>query len=466
MKTINLTKCPDPIPCCYDANGRARTLAKLRTERRDRLKAVNLGDAEYSDYKRWMRYYRSRENELTKPIPKGFEYMRYMVGCGRCDICAGEKEAAKVSKWSFRISNMIEHHRQGVIRVWRKGEFYEYPQGETFFTTLTFHNDLYPGCSWTRNLTNSDLRKLNSSPQFRRRSLREGRRIFKKLINWDGKHRGVKYVAFHEWGSLNTRRLHFHVFFFTPGSVQDGAEWAQGFLSDWQGETHTDQGDVQLVVDEVMSAVYASKYAAKHAYGSRVMASQFNWQDYEVKFFLDSHGLDVLSSLAVTPSGYFKNVYTGGDQRWYVFEESVPLSVISESSDVLAGLSKYLDGLSGKGVMVSPRKTCNPLRGGFLRCEENEDSILTKALATTHELPHGCSLRLVPSLSRRSLEVCTKLYSRLPKRVSEVLYARFMRLALGPALLYKVFVQVLKWYHMRLSRFTPLHQFTLRELTG
>ena len=116
-----------------------------------------------------------------------------------------------------------------------------------------------------------------------------------------------------------------------------------------------------------MSAVYAAKYAGKQAHNNRVKASQFNWSDYEIKFALDKNCLDVIPYKKLTPSGYEKISYRGGDKKWLVMEESVPISVINERTDPLKGVYEYLDGLSEKGVLVSPNKTDSPLKGGFCK---------------------------------------------------------------------------------------------------
>jgi hypothetical protein len=384
--------------------------------------------------------------------------VEYLVGCRKCEECEREKQQAKVAKWSGRIASMIEYFRQNDLTFWRKGEPDVYPKGETFFITLTFHNHRYPGAAWC-NLSDSQLRQLNRDPRFRARSAREGRRVFQAVVHdTNYRFRGTKYVLFTEWGKINTQRLHFHVFFFCSGEASVGAEWCRDFLSEWQRTTATDQGDIRLVEDAAMAAIYAAKYASKQSVGIRIMSSQFNWLDYDVHFLLDSHNLDVVKFIKLTEAGYEKVSYKGGVRRWRVLKESLPISSIGDAENPVEALCLYRDGLSVAGDLVSSKPTYKPL-GGFFRCEDFQGSTLSKDLTTTHELPAGCSLKLVPSLPRQKPHI-NPYYQQLPSQISEVVSDLCISWGFGQALLCKVFVQLLRWYHNRSTLFTAQPQFT------
>ena len=438
---INLTECSDPY-----------IVDPYRRKKEKRLKP----DATKSEFRTHFRRKARRQRkqaEIDVLRANGGTTYTYAVGCGRCETCSQERQKKQQNRWFYRLSGMIQEFKQSGFSVWRKGVEKYFLSGQVYFLTFTFSNQRYPGASWCKRLSNQDISRLNKDYRFRSRSLREARLRFHKMLH-NSKYNdiGYPYVVFQEFGVQNTRRVHLHAFFFAPGSTSVTKPVVYGMMDWWRKNTLTDQGDVQLITDDYMAANYITKYVLKTgAFQHRIMSSQFNWSNYEYKFRLDSHGLPVKLKKSKTASGYDIYELAGGSKKWHVLEEKLPLSVISESEDCLQGLQSYLDGLSEKGVLELPNLTVKPLGG--IGCVEKCDNILNKALATTHGLGVGCSLRLVPH-SRRRLQVqearrVINRLSRLPRIIERVLLEACTRLGLGQELLCRVSDRVWSWYRMR-----------------
>lgn len=393
---------------------------------------------------------------------KGSRWL-YQVGCGKCEVCDCEKSERKQSKWFTRLSGMISHFRQHGFYRYRRGDRKDFPPGEVFFVTLTVSNELYPGASWVRRLSNTEVSNLNRDPRFRQRSLREVRQWFHEMLHDSAFAKvDMPYTLFPEFGSKNTKRVHLHVFFFISGDPGEAYALLKNLLAWWHRRTLTDQGDV-MITDDLMAAAFITKYVMKTgAAQRRVMSSQFGWSNYHVKFELDRHGLDVGIIQGRTDSHYNTVVYTGGDTKWRVFVEKSPLSVISSHENCLDGLRLYLDGLSVAGDLELPKRVHNPLIGAALGpikegnklCVENEDSTLSKILATTRELPAGCKLRLVPFSTRRlrppAEHPVTSLLSALPPAIQADVLGVYTVSGFGLGLLYKVLRQIFQWYQNKL----------------
>ena len=188
MQCVNLTKCDSPYKVCYDDYAKRKTIKRLREERKllKRSYLTGIGatkssarasgkpvvtklfpdDMTREQYKRRKKFLVREEQRVSKPNPKGYDTIEYLVGCGKCETCEREKHNSKTWKWSNRVANMIDYHRDNDIRIWRKGQPYDYPSGETFFVSLTFANEYYPGAGWCRNLSNSQIRYLNNDRRF------------------------------------------------------------------------------------------------------------------------------------------------------------------------------------------------------------------------------------------------------------------------------------------------------------
>lgn len=390
----------------------------------------------------------------------------YLVGCGKCQICDDERVNSKKAKWIRRLVGMIQQFGDYGIETWNRGKVKRIPPGDVFFMTLTVSNDVYPGAAWIR-LSDTDVKYLNGIPAFRERSYRECKRLFQQLTHNLRAYRGVKYVVFVEWGLQNTNRIHFHVFFFVPGSVQDGSDWCHSFLDCWREYTCTTQGEFRVIDSAGMAAAYAAKYANKVLGNHRLMSSQFNWSDYESKFACDMHGLDVSSYVVRTISGYRKMSYKGGSEKWRVVQEKYPLSLVTEGAG-LEGLKeqlyKYKEGLSVEGVLELDRPGF-VYKGGRV-CDLNDDNILREIFKSPRSLAPGCYLKLVPcsrhrlqKLRAKALEVINR-FSALPKPIMVVLYELFNVSVYGLDLLYRVCVAVSNSLRKRFTASTPPVQST------
>ena len=452
---IRITKCKTPI--LVEPHGWKDPLREALTTPRTKR-----------DWKRNQRIEARRKRKKAEArilCAKGGETNCYFVGCGKCEICNQECAERKQNKWFTRLTGMIKEFRKSGFSVTRKGVEKNFMRGEVFFMTFTFSNENYPGASWCKRLSRKQITQLNMNPRFRKRCLREGRRMFHEMLH-DSKYRqSVPYTMFTEFGTNFTRRLHLHAFFFVSGSnPREGWNKCSVLLDYWREKTKTTQGMIKIVEDDYMAANYITKYVLKTgAAQHRTMTSQFNWAKYEKKFALDRHGLDFQVKKGRTEAGYDSWDVTGGDNKWLVLEETVPLDVISEGDDVLVGLERYMDGLLERGSLVLPNLTHKPFGGiGVLQCVAKDVNILKRALVTTHELPAGCSLRTVP-FSRRRLppqaeHPVTRALSRLPRAIQAVLLDRYMSLGFGQDLLCKVSARVWKWYRTKFTRLQALPQ--------
>ena len=140
---------------------------------------------------------------------------------------------------------------------------------------------------------------------------------------------------FPEWGSLNTKRIHFHVFFFVSGAYWEGFRFCQRFLHEWRLLTKTSEGTYCPVDDAEMAALYASKYATKVMHHRRTMSSHFGWAQYEVAFACDAHGIRFQEVDGKTEAGYHRKDIKGGVKQWHVIVEHVPVEFVGGGRDVV-----------------------------------------------------------------------------------------------------------------------------------
>jgi hypothetical protein len=425
----------------------------------------------------------------------GFERKRFVVGCGRCAVCETEKISRREMKWRGRLIGAIEEFRENGFLKYCKGKEYVTPPGHTFFQTLTVSNEHYPGADMFggERLKDTTIRALNSNPRFLERSYQHLKSIWQRITaNANLNRYSIRYVVFVEWGSTNTRRIHFHIFWFVPGEVQSGYDFCERFLDRWRDQTQTTQGETTLIENTNKAVAYATTYSTKVLSDHRVMSSKFSFEDYEVKWRLEFQGLPIKMVDGETKSGYHKKKWWGGVDKWLGVLEKFPLSGVSEAPDpdaLLNSLSLYKDGLSVLGVVELDEPSHSPFKGGMIRiCEVNEDNILKATLMNQHLLPAGLSLRMVPCLDRDQLqlaqqmvqlqhthqvltspisevaerilrrhradnrlrlrEAVTNLVSRLspvPMVIREALYDLFPVSLYGLGLLYRVYGAVLRW---------------------
>ena len=111
MEFVNLTQCKNPLPVIYSRREREKSLMNIRAERSELRKALLLKKIPAGVYKRKRKYLKRREREVSH-VPHNFGIPTYFVGCGKCEECAREKQVRKVTKWTTRISSMIEYFRR------------------------------------------------------------------------------------------------------------------------------------------------------------------------------------------------------------------------------------------------------------------------------------------------------------------------------------------------------------------
>ena len=190
---------------------------------------------------------------------------------------------------------------------------------------------------------------------------------------------------FPEWGSLNTKRIHFHVFFFVSGAYWEGFRFCQRFLHEWRLLTKTSEGTYCPVDDAEMAALYASKYATKVMHHRRTMSSHFGWAQYEVAFACDAHGIRFQEVDGKTEAGYHRKDIKGGVKQWHVIVEHVPVEFVGGGRDVVGALSTYKAGLSVLGSVELHEASHTIYKGGFfkMRGERRLHVERTSAVSTT-----------------------------------------------------------------------------------